>query len=190
MYNEEEVGGAFSVFIHRRSMIERAGLYRLLHEMLRTDQLTGCSHTGVDHAHRHWQSIIEVLAHVVWQVSVFRVGGLLLERAKLIFAFIIFLFSTVASIWSIWTITAIVCPLMSNGEKRVSMCNNRLGIYVMMCDSTRQMYKKKHTGLSCLIWRRPCYNVGRYRVFLGYVFSHVCGGGKSAAWSTAGQMKI
>ena len=27
--------------------------------------------------------------------------------------------------------------------------------------------------LGCLIWRMPCYNKGKCRVFLGYVFSHV-----------------
>lgn len=30
-----------------------------------------------------------------------------------------------------------------------------------------------HTVLGCLIWRMPCYNKGRCRVFLGYVFSRV-----------------
>jgi hypothetical protein len=27
--------------------------------------------------------------------------------------------------------------------------------------------------LGCLIWRMPCYNMGRCRVFLVYVFSRV-----------------
>lgn len=33
-------------------------------------------------------------------------------------------------------------------------------------------YKKKHTALGCLIERKPCYNGGRCRAFLVYVFSH------------------
>lgn len=35
------------------------------------------------------------------------------------------------------------------------------------------VYCKGRTVLGCLIGRMPCYNGGRCRVFLGYVFSRV-----------------
>ncbi|KAK3692852.1 hypothetical protein B0T22DRAFT_448359 [Podospora appendiculata] len=48
---------------------------------------------------------------------------------------------------------------------------------MLHCSSTKKMIHQGkvgvHTVLGYLIWKTPCYNKGRCRVFLVYVFSRV-----------------
>ncbi len=76
------------------------------------DELAGSSHAGIRHAHRHLQAV-EATAHAVWKVTVLRVRGGLLERTKMVFAFVVFLFAAVAAVRTLRPVTAIVCSSMS-----------------------------------------------------------------------------
>jgi hypothetical protein len=87
-------------------------LYRLLHQLVVADELAGSRHAGIRHAHRHLQTV-EGAAHVVWKVAVLGVRGGLLEGPEVVFAFVVFFFTTVAAVWTLGPVTAIVCSAMS-----------------------------------------------------------------------------
>jgi hypothetical protein len=76
------------------------------------DELAGSRHAGIRHAHSHLQTV-EGAAHVVWKVAVLGVRGGLLEGPEVVFAFVVFLFTTVAAVWALGSVTAIVCSAMS-----------------------------------------------------------------------------
>jgi hypothetical protein len=48
-------------------------LYRLLHEMLCVDELTGSCHAGTWHVHGHGLKAIKALRHGCWEITILRV---------------------------------------------------------------------------------------------------------------------
>jgi len=84
----------------------------LLHHLMVADELTGSSHAGIRHAHRHLHAV-EGTAHAIWKVAVLRVGGGFLEGPEVVFAFVIFFFAAVAAVGTLGSVTAIVCSAMS-----------------------------------------------------------------------------
>jgi hypothetical protein len=76
------------------------------------DELAGCSHAGIRHAHRHLQAI-EGAAHASGQIAILRVRGSLLQGTKVVLAFVIFFLAAVAAVWTFGSVTAIVGTAMS-----------------------------------------------------------------------------
>lgn len=139
------------------------GLDLLLQQLVRTDELAGCSHTSSCH---HWHSLhaTKALAHACREVSVFGVRWWFFERAKLVLAFILFLLSAIASVGTIWAITSLMRATMSGGHT-ISVTCQRI--------RTNNEEGERRTVLSYLSERMPCYSEGKCRVFLECAFSRV-----------------
>jgi len=75
--------------------------YLLLHHLVIANQLT--------RSHRH--GLME--RHASWEVSVFRVGGCFFEGSEVVFAFIVFFFTTVVAVWTFRAVASIVGSTMS-----------------------------------------------------------------------------
>jgi hypothetical protein len=105
--------------------------YGLLHHLVTADELTRSRHAGVRHAHRHLQPV-EAAAHAGGEIAVLGVRGGFLEGAEVVFAFVVFFFTTVAAIWTFRAVTAIVCSTMPVRAMLV-YCLLRCGGCAVMC---------------------------------------------------------
>lgn len=109
--------GADMWSIYRWTVEQRQvdGLNLLLQQMVRVDKLAWCSHAGTWH-HRYGLHATKALTHASWKVSVLRVRGGLLERAKLVLTLVLFLFAAIASVRTVRAIASLMCATMSEGQ--------------------------------------------------------------------------
>lgn len=76
------------------------GLYLLLQQMVRVDELARCGHAGAWH-HRHRLHAAKALTHAGRKVSVLGVRGGLLEGAKVVLTLVLFLFAAIATVGTV-----------------------------------------------------------------------------------------